>query len=50
MVEELCRGHRVEFDETMLEPGMNFYVLGLSPNAARFVGEILHAQTPSASF
>ena len=35
MVEELCRGHRVEFDNTMLEPGMNFYVLGLSPNAAR---------------
>ena len=35
MVEELCRGHGVEFDDTMLEPGMNFYVLGLSPNAAR---------------
>lgn len=35
MVEELCKGHGVEFDDTMLEPGMNFYVLGLSPNAAR---------------
>jgi len=35
MVEELCKGHGVEFDDTVLEPGMNFYVLGLSPNAAR---------------
>lgn len=35
MVEELCKGHGVEFDDTMLEPGMNFYVLGLAPNAAR---------------
>lgn len=35
MVEELCKGHCVEFDDTMLEPGVNFYVLGLSPNAAR---------------
>lgn len=35
MVEELCKGHGVEFDDTMLEPNMNFYVLGLSPNAAR---------------
>ena len=35
MAQELCRGHRVEFDETMLDPHMDFYVLGLSPNAAR---------------
>jgi CRISPR-associated protein Csd1 len=35
MVEELCKGHGVEFDDTMLEPSMKFYVLGLSPNSAR---------------
>ena len=35
MARELCRGHKVEFDETMLDPNMDFYILGLSPNAAR---------------
>lgn len=35
MVKELCRGHEVKFDETMLDPNMDFYILGLSPNAAR---------------
>ena len=35
MVKELCLGHEVKFDETMLDPNMEFYILGLSPNAAR---------------
>lgn len=35
IVKELCRGHQVEFDAAMLDPNMDFYVLGLSPNAAR---------------
>ena len=35
MTGELCKGHEVLFDETRLDPKMDFYVLGLSPNAAR---------------
>lgn len=35
MTGELCKGHEVLFDETRLDPNMDFYVLGLSPNAAR---------------
>lgn len=35
MVEELCKGHQVLFDEALLDPNMDFYILGLSPNAAR---------------
>ena len=35
MVRELCKGHQVLFDETLLDPNMDFYILGLSPNAAR---------------
>lgn len=35
MVSELCKGHQVLFDETLLDPNMDFYILGLSPNAAR---------------
>ncbi len=31
----LCRGKPVVFDETRLDPDTAFYVLGLSPNAAR---------------
>ena len=35
MVQELCKGHQVLYDETLLDPNMEFYILGLSPNAAR---------------
>ena len=35
MVEQLCQGDPVEFREQRLDPNMDFYVLGLSPNAAR---------------
>ena len=35
MTAQLCQGHEVLFDETRLDPDMDFYVLGLSPNAAR---------------
>lgn len=35
MANSLCRGERVEFDSSLLDPGREFYVLGLSPNAAR---------------
>ncbi len=35
MVEKLCKGEAVTFDETRLDPNGTFYVLGLAPNAAR---------------
>lgn len=35
MALDLCRGKPVQFEETRLDPGMTFYILGLSPNAAR---------------
>ena len=35
VIAELCKGHKAEYDEAMLDPDMDFYVLGLSPNAAR---------------
>lgn len=31
----LLSGRKVLYDETLLDPEMNFYILGLSPNAAR---------------
>lgn len=31
----ICNGKSVSFNETNLEPDMDFYILGLSPNAAR---------------
>ena len=35
MVKQLCRGEIVNYREERLDPDMDFYVLGLSPNAAR---------------
>lgn len=35
MVKQLCQSNPVEFREQRLDPNMDFYVLGLSPNAAR---------------
>ena len=35
MVKSLCSGQPVEYDSELLDPSMDFYVLGLSPNAAR---------------
>jgi CRISPR-associated protein Csd1 len=35
MVKKLTKGESVHFDETKLDPNKPFYVLGLSPNAAR---------------
>ena len=35
MVQALCAGQTVVFQEQRLDPDMEFYVLGLSPNAAR---------------
>ena len=35
MMLDLCRGKPVVFDETQLDPSTTFYILGLSPNAAR---------------
>ncbi len=32
---DLCQGKSVLFDETRLDPDAKFYILGLSPNAAR---------------
>lgn len=31
----LCNGMAVDLDEERLDPNMDFYILGLSPNAAR---------------
>ena len=35
MVKRLCTGQPVTYEEDKLDPNMDFYVLGLSPNAAR---------------
>lgn len=35
MALDLCRGKPVLFEEARLDPGTTFYILGLSPNAAR---------------
>lgn len=35
MVERLLKGNPVEYDGARLDPNMDFYILGLSPNAAR---------------
>ena len=35
LVQKLCQGDAVTFEDEKLEPDMDFYVLGLSPNAAR---------------
>lgn len=35
MLDNLLKGYSVQYDETMLDPRMDFYILGLSPNAAR---------------
>lgn len=34
-LKNLCAGQRVEFEAERLDPNMEFYILGLSPNAAR---------------
>lgn len=35
MTLDLCQGRSVVFDETRLDPNATFYILGISPNAAR---------------
>ncbi len=35
MVQNLCKGRPVTYEETLLDPDMDFYILGLAPNAAR---------------
>lgn len=35
MVKNLCQGKRVQFNKANIDPDMDFYILGLSPNAAR---------------
>lgn len=35
MTAQLCQGIPVDFQEDKLDPNMDFYILGLSPNAAR---------------
>ncbi len=35
MLRKLLEGYRVEFDETKIDPDRPFYILGISPNAAR---------------
>lgn len=34
-LDSLMKGQSVEFEETLLDPNMEFYILGLAPNAAR---------------
>ena len=34
-LKNLLRGEHVQYDGTLLDPNMDFYILGLSPNAAR---------------
>lgn len=35
LAKSLLQGNAVDYDETKLDPDMDFYILGLSPNAAR---------------
>ena len=35
MVNELCKGRQVQFNENYLDPNMDFYILGIAPNNAR---------------
>ncbi len=35
VLKHLCAGKAVDFEEERLDPNMEFYILGLSPNAAR---------------
>ena len=35
MAKDLLQGNKVLYDETLLDPNMEFYILGLAPNAAR---------------
>ena len=35
MIQNLCKGQAVIYEETLLDPDMDFYILGLAPNAAR---------------
>ena len=35
MLQNLCRGNSVTYEETLLDPDMDFYILGLAPNAGR---------------
>lgn len=35
LVKALCQGQKMVFEESMLNPEMKFYILGLSPNSAR---------------
>lgn len=35
MVEDLLQGKKVCYDEALLDPDMDFYILGIAPNAAR---------------
>ncbi len=34
-LEKLCHGQSVEIEDELLDPDMGFYILGISPNAAR---------------
>ena len=45
MIQDLCKGQAVTYEETLLDPDMDFYILGLAPNAARLsVRFFLHNQ------
>ena len=35
MMESLVKGNAVRYEDTLLDPDMNFFILGLAPNAAR---------------
>ena len=35
MIRTLCQGDPVVYEETKLDPNMDLYILGLSPNSAR---------------
>ena len=44
-VRNLCQGQAVEFEGELLDPNMNFYVLGISPNAARLAVRFFYRNT-----
>ena len=44
-VRSLCKGNHVEFEQELLDPDMQFYVLGISPNAARLSVRFFYRNT-----
>ena len=45
VLKKVAHGEAIDFDETRIDPDRPFYVLGISPNAARLSVRFFHAST-----